>query len=149
MSISNSRLAYADCQEVFDIALEDPKGIRIPFDDFGACHAFRARLHKFRTIDREDNAKTFPREHPLHWRSNYDPVRARIIAYEEMWYLYLEPINDASKLTIERLSEVGPLEPRTVELSHFSLEAIHQRKHEPEPEPEPILPTPTPKLRRI
>lgn len=133
MTASPSRLAYADCQEVFDTALDDPLGIRIPFDSVGAAQNFRMRLHKFRMIDREDNARTYDRHHAMYGRSTYDVIRATIMDENGLWYLYLEPVVDASRLVIERLSEIGP---RTVELR----ELPHQKEsvYEGAPAPPPV-----------
>ena len=106
MSASTSRLSYADAEAVFDAALADDKGIRIQFSDNGQALHFRMRLHRFRQIDREDNARTFERGHPLYGRSNYDVIRVRIRPIDDLWYLYLEPINDAARLKIERLTDI-------------------------------------------
>ena len=106
MSSSTSRLAYADAESVLDAALEDEKGIRIPFQDKSSASQFRVRLHTFRQIDRDDNARTFEKGHPLYGRSTYDVIRVRIVTLDDLWYLYIEPINDAGKLKIERLAEV-------------------------------------------
>ena len=112
MTTSTSRLSYADAEAVFDAAMANEKGIRIPFSDDREAKHFRLRLHTFRQIDREDNARTFERGHPLYGRSNYDVIRARVVAIDKTWYLYLEPINDASRLKIESLTDIEP-EPIT------------------------------------
>jgi hypothetical protein len=111
MSASTSRLSYGDAESVLDSALEDDKGIRIPFQDKGSAMSFRLRLHKFRQIDRDDNARTFEKGHPLYGRSTYDVIRVRVVNLDDVWYLYIEPINDAGKLRIERLSEVHHADP--------------------------------------
>ena len=114
MSASTSRLAYRDAEEVFDAAIADGRGIRIPFSDKGDALHMRLRLHKFRQLDRDDNARTFDRGHPLYGRSNYDVIRVRVVDIDDVWYLYLEPINNAGQLTIERLSEIEEEEPVTI-----------------------------------
>ena len=114
MSASTSRLSYADAEAIFDAAMADDKGIRIPFSDNGQAMHLKMRLHKFRQIDREDNARTFERGHPLYGRSNYDVIRVRVIVLDHIWYVYLEPLNDVGKLKIERLADVYKDEPEPI-----------------------------------
>lgn len=75
MPPSNSRLAMADCFEVFDKALEAPKGIRVRFPDIGAAKNYQMKLMRARAQNREDNLGIYPQGHPLHGRSPYDRLQ--------------------------------------------------------------------------
>jgi hypothetical protein len=79
MSLSNSRLSYTDCFALLDRALDEDRGIRIEVADLPAANYLRMRIHHARTIDRQENKVTYPdKDHPLHGRSPYDILVARI-----------------------------------------------------------------------
>src|ERR1017187_8574274 len=91
MSLSNSRLAYTDCYTLLDRALDEPRGIRIEVNDLAAANYLRMRIHHARTIDRQENKVTYPdKDHPLHGRSPYDILIARIEGDEDSGLLYLD-----------------------------------------------------------
>ncbi len=111
MTTSNSRLAYDDIFELLDRADADGQGVRIKFDkretvieNRGEATQFRVRIHTARQIDRSDNARSYPREHPLHGRSKYDLFRASIRTENGEVYLYLEK-RTLNGLDIEDLSQ--------------------------------------------
>lgn len=98
MPMSESRLAYPDCETFFTSALESNRGIRLPFPTYGAARMFQTRLHNYRKLCRLDNARIYrdPAE-PLHGRSEYDPIRIKIIgpdANGEYW-VYAEKLDSA------------------------------------------------------
>lgn len=117
MTTSTSRLAYDDIFELLDRAVADGVGVRIKFDkrsniyeNFGEAIQFRVRIHTARQIDRKDNAALYPREHPLHGRSQYDIYRASIRTESEEVYIYLEK-RSLDRLKIEDLTQLVPIEP--------------------------------------
>lgn len=107
MVTSSSRLAYNDVFPLLDKALAEPKGIRLRFASQELAWHFRLRLHTARRIDRKDNQMIYPDlEHPMHGRSIYDDIAARIRPDgEEGVWLYLEKIS-AREFEVESLSEV-------------------------------------------
>lgn len=105
MSLPNTRYAFIDCFEVYDRALLDPLGIRIPVRDIDAATTFRMRMHQARKIDREDNKDAYPDGHPMHGRSPFDRLAIRIKNIAGDIYLYIEPYT--TPLGIEPLSEVS------------------------------------------
>lgn len=109
MSLPTALRAYEECRDLFDRALDDPKGARACLETYDACFAFRTRMHYFRRLDGKANAKTYPADHPMHATSIYDTLQVRILRDEDdKFWLYIEP--RAGGITaIEGLSEVGDL----------------------------------------
>lgn len=106
MSISTSRAAYNDVFERFDRALDDPRGIRIPFDSESAAKAYLARMHNGRKIDRSNNARTYEPDHPMHGQSAYDSLCCTIREGDDgTFFIYVEP-RDKYVGEIESLSEI-------------------------------------------
>jgi hypothetical protein len=96
MATSTSRLAFTDCFSVFDRALASAEGIRISFSTEGDAKHFRTRLHSARAIHRNDNAETYPAEHPMHGHSEYDSLVVKLRSNGEGHYLYIEPTTTKS-----------------------------------------------------
>lgn len=103
MTMPTSRLAYYDCYEILDKAIDSPRGIRLRFATEGAARHFRTRLHKARQINRLDNAETYDPSHALHGRSEYDPLTVKLRPNGEGWVLEIEPLN--TSMEIEEIEE--------------------------------------------
>jgi len=126
MPTSSSRLAYEDCFEILDMAIDDDAGARIKVADKRDAISLRVRLHTARRIDREQNMLTYQEDHPLHGKSAYDRLVIRIKELEEAYYLYLEKIT--RNVNVEPLSEVAQLEaPRPMKLINPPREVPVQR----------------------
>jgi hypothetical protein len=103
MTTSTSRLSFTDCQDIFDKAIEDGTGVRVMFNTEGQANHFIGRMHRFRELDRLDNAKEFDQGHPLHGKSVYDQCVVRRPRSETFsdgavgWWVYVE------KMTIENM----------------------------------------------
>lgn len=109
MSMPNSLLAYQDCRQLFEAAAADPKGARACLGQESSCIHMRTRMHYFRAMDRNANAETYPKGHPMHGVSVYDELVVQIFPDEDgQYWLYIQP-RSAHILTIEGLSEVGGL----------------------------------------
>jgi hypothetical protein len=107
MSQINSLRAYTDCQKLFEAALNDPKGARAQIGTQEQCINMRTRMHYFRKLDRDANAKTYPPNDPNHGTSIYDPFVVRLLPDEDgLWWVYVQPRTD-SNMIIEGLSEGG------------------------------------------
>jgi hypothetical protein len=78
MTISESRLAYEDCYDVMQRALEKNSGVRVGFDNFGEATFYRMRMNQARQLDRRFNRERYPIAHPMHGRSEYDALMFRI-----------------------------------------------------------------------
>lgn len=116
MPTSQSRASYPDCEEFLNRALEDAVGARMPFPPgrpplkpAGPARQFFTRLHTFRTICRADNAVIHTdRDHPLHGRSEYDPLQITIQgpdAAGEYW-IYARRYDANVASVIESLSQL-------------------------------------------
>lgn len=90
MTVATSRGSYEDCFDLMDQALDTRQGIRVRFPTNGSAMYFRMRLHKARTLDRDDNLVAYSKGDPLYGRSIYDPVVATIEKAGEHWWLYLK-----------------------------------------------------------
>jgi len=109
MSATNTRFAYTDCFEAWELAREDSKGIRIPFKSFDDASAFRARMHYARTVDRKDNEKLHQPTDLLFGRSSYDSYVVRIRQdTEDGGWVYIEPLS----IDVERIENLSELESK-------------------------------------
>lgn len=81
----NSLSGYAD---VFQRALDSPKGVKITLPSRAEAVNFRAGLNRYRAQDRAANAKIYPADHPMHAISVYDPYK--IVLRETT--LVIEPV---------------------------------------------------------
>lgn len=104
MPTSNSRLAFEDCFEILDIASEDNNGARVQVPAHSDAMQLRTRLHVARRIDRDENAKTYDKDHPLHGKSIYDRLVVRLKTLGDDHFVYVERVQRPTK--IEPLSEV-------------------------------------------
>ena len=109
MSLPLSLGAYRDCQQYFERATTDPKGIRLCGGDYDTCFALRQRMHYYRNLDRRANTSTYPTDHPMYGTSVYDDYVLQIIKDEDAkWWLYITA-RSSQILTVEGLSEVPDL----------------------------------------
>jgi hypothetical protein len=108
MSLSTSLLAYQDIIEAFQKALEDPKGIRLPFDYKSDAERWRTRAHMARKLDRSDNKQLHKPGDPLYAKSAYDILMISIKEGDDgTWFAYLEPYNKFTPLAeAESLSDL-------------------------------------------
>jgi hypothetical protein len=106
MVTSTSRLAYSDCFDLLDKAVADQKGIKIKFASYEDAFHFRLRLHQARKIDRKDNRELYNEGHPMHGRSVYDVLTAKIKKFDNGAWLRIERL-DTREFEIESLTE-GP-----------------------------------------
>ena len=107
MPLPSSPLAYQDCYQLFDAAVNDPQGARVFKGTQEAAAHFRLRCNYARVVNRNENAKTYEKDHPLHGRSEYDTVRLTLREDTEGgWYVYAEKYPDI-EADIEPLSSVG------------------------------------------
>lgn len=141
MSLSTSRFAYADCYDILDTALERTHGARIAQPSESDCIFLRMRIHQARKIERDENAKTYERGHPMHGRSMYDRLVVRVREEDSRWYVYVEH-GGVDTDAIEPLGEPLLGEPRpTPRITPPPPEDDLQAEFteiEPEPEPKQI-----------
>jgi hypothetical protein len=106
MPIPTNRMSYKDIYEVYDRALDDPKGIRLPFDSLADAKNYQMRMHNARAIDRRESRRTYREDDPMHGQSIYDVLQVRVRHGEDgTVFLYVEP-KDKGAPEIELLSEV-------------------------------------------
>lgn len=114
MTLSNSRLAFKDCYELFELAMSDPKGVKVRFDKQNDALHFRHRMHQARKLDREDNKRVHPADSPMHGLSEFDKITVRIERDEHGHWLRLTKI-EAQAFDIVSLSEEEDDEQQTVD----------------------------------
>lgn len=119
MAMSDSRLAFKDCYELYEKALDDPKGIKVKFPTHDDAWHFRHRLHHARILDRRDNKRVFDEDHPMHGLSEYDKITIRVTRTDDGAWLRMTRI-DAKlykivSLTEEEISPTPPIKPRVIE----------------------------------
>lgn len=106
MSISKSRGAYSDCRDLFERAIDDPKGCRIYIGDQGNARHFVMRMHQCRQIDRNDNADMYELGHPMHGASPWDKLKCSMKPDPKGdFWVYIEKI-ELNLGAVENLSEL-------------------------------------------
>lgn len=91
MSLPTSRGTYSDCFDAYDKALEQSRGIRMRYPDYGHAYFMRMRLHMARKIIRKENGLIYEPGHAMHNCSIYDPISVKIRAGDEgSYWVYLE-----------------------------------------------------------
>lgn len=106
MSLPTSLLSYQDCLKVFDEAVENEEGIRVKFPTRDEAIRFRSRLHYCRKLSREENARIYEKDQPMHGKSQYDSIRCTLKSTKTGHYVYLEHQTIAEG-QIESLANVG------------------------------------------
>lgn len=77
MAYNTSITSYVDIRSALDRALESEKGVRLRFADDKAAMTFAGRVHSLRFLDRKENKKIYPEDHPMWGRSVYDPLMVK------------------------------------------------------------------------
>lgn len=101
MTASTSSLSFTDCYDVLDQAMISAKGIRVKFDSRETAWHFRTRLYYARARNRIDNAESYPSDHPLFGRSEYDSLQVRVRENGKGWEVLVEKLN--SEMQIEEI----------------------------------------------
>lgn len=110
MSLSNSRLSYLDCFDLLERATEAPRGIRVEVPSHARGTHLRMRIHQARQIDRFENSRTYPSDHPLHGRSPYDIFTCRVASSDGRHWVYIDRVK-AEIGAIESIPEDHQIEP--------------------------------------
>lgn len=100
MAYATSISSYPDIRQLLDRALESPKGVRLTFESKKEALTFKGRVHSFRFMDRKENAKIYPEDHPMHQRSVYDPLTCKSVSETVVDVLKLEAV----EFNVEELS---------------------------------------------
>lgn len=110
MPLSQSILAYIDCTDVLDRALESKYGIRVTLPNMTAAMHFRDRVHQARVLHRRENAKIYEPGHMMHGRSEYDVLRVRLRTggHNGTVYMNLEKIEQFAPTEITDLPPPTP-----------------------------------------
>jgi len=93
MSLSSSIHAYPAEVEAFERAMGAQLGIMIKFATITKARAFLARLHNVRRLQRQQNAKILPVDHPLHGQSDWDALTCCLRQYNEHVVVQITRIN--------------------------------------------------------
>lgn len=118
MTISDAKFAYNDCYAILDRAVEAKGGARVHVVDENAAIHLRMRLHQARKIDRRENRKVYPEDHPMHGSSAYDGLVVRIKLIDGSAWVYVEK-HSAAILRIESIDEVPEVKQLTQEPQHL------------------------------
>ena len=92
MSGSSSILAYIDCFDVMDRALDEPIGVRLRCDSESSAIYQRMRFNNARSIDRKANLEIYEKGHKLHGRSVYDQLKITYSFSSGYWWVALTRI---------------------------------------------------------
>lgn len=139
MSNSNARMAYLDCYDILDKAVEDNHGCRVRVPNIEAAFHLRMRLHQARKIDRKENNLKYEPGEKMYGQSIYDLVVIRIRSIDGFVFLYLEKPT-AKPLHVETLSDLP--EDQQKALPAPSLQKLLDAAREPEHEVVKLIPAP-------
>lgn len=143
MTLSESELAYRDCFEVLDNAMEHKLGIRKEFPSTESAKYFQMRCNQARKLNRRKTSRIYsdPND-PRHGTSIYDELRITVEWDEDKVYLYLRKlIEPAGKVeSLDDLEEPMAALPSPRPQLQLPAPTI-SRDHDLDPEPrsEPII----------
>jgi hypothetical protein len=109
MPLNESRLAYEDCYEVMDKALEAEDGVRVGFPNEEEAKYYQMRMNQARQLDRRFNGKRYATTHPMHQHSEYDALSFRIRSDGKRYWIYAE--RKPARGAIEKITEDKKIEP--------------------------------------
>ena len=105
MSLTDQPAAYHDCYDLFARAVATRHGVRTVFGLRKDALYFQLRMNKARTIQRAQNSRIYPKDHPLYSTSEFDGLK--VVVRESLdgeWWVYVEP-------TGAKLTYIEELEP--------------------------------------
>ena len=112
MSITEAKLAFLDCAEVFDKANGTNQGCRVHVSDYNAAVNLRMRLHQCRHLDRREVRRIYQPEDPMYGSSGWDGLVVRIKEIDDAWWVYVEK-RGAGILKIESIDDLPKQEHQT------------------------------------
>lgn len=77
MAYNASINGYIDIRAALDKTLATEKGMLFRFPDEKAALTFKGRVNSCRYLDRKENKKIYPADHPMWGKSIYDPLMVR------------------------------------------------------------------------
>lgn len=106
MSLPKSIIAYKDCQEIYEKAMDSVnaggQGIRVRQESYGAAVYLRMRMNQARAINRRDNAEIYAPGDPLYMASEWDALIVTIKTADDVHYLYVE----SNLLDVSNIEEI-------------------------------------------
>jgi hypothetical protein len=110
MSLSESVLAYSDCKEFFERAMDTERGARIPFRTSKEAEYWRMRCNQFRKLDRRENMVIHEVGTKMYGRSEYDMLTMVIKeSPEPLFWVYAEKRTLADGLVEDIPEDEGAL----------------------------------------
>src|SRR6266436_8871372 len=106
MALSNSIMAYQDCKEFLERAVDDEKGARIPFRTEKEAEYWRMRCNQFRSLDRQQNRMIFELGHKMHGHSEYDGLTMIIKHSQDNYFWVYAEKRMLEPGLVENLSEI-------------------------------------------
>jgi hypothetical protein len=132
---STSRWAYLDCYDIYDRALDTPRGVRVGFDTEGHAKHFRVRLHTARKLEREQNMRIHPADHPEYGVSEYDKLSTQLVQASGKWWIYIQLNKPGLVEDIPEEEEGRTIQDLVNEALSETLEPVHDEEPEPVPKP--------------
>ena len=102
MSLPDRIAAYEDCLRVYE-----GSPCRVAFATFGEAKYFCMRMHKARSLEREDAQRLYPKDDPRWGRSQYDKFVVNHPVEDESgeWWVYIRE-HGANIIAIEPIPEI-------------------------------------------
>jgi hypothetical protein len=89
MGTSSSIVAYEDCYDFLDRALEAEHGVGTRMANDGDANQFRVRLHNARTLARSQSKEIYQPDHPQYGTSVYDKLVVSLRKVNGEWWVYV------------------------------------------------------------
>ena len=91
MALSNSTLAYQDCKEFLERAIDAARGARMLFKTEADAEYWRMRCNQFRKLDRVDNMQVHEIGSKMYGKSEYDSLVMTVKwSPDSLWWVYAE-----------------------------------------------------------
>jgi len=102
---NKSTFAFDDLREVFNKAIDAPKGIRVVCKSRSEAMVTRSRMNYLRKMDRKENGITYQPDHTMHLRSAWDRLVLRVPAkgHPDEAVIFVEK-RSVENLTIEEIT---------------------------------------------
>src|SRR5215831_18408451 len=91
MGTSSSAVAYEDCYDFLDRALEAEYGVGTKMANDGDANQFRVRLHNARSLTRSQSKEQYQPDHPQYGTSVYDKLVVSLRRINGEWWVFAAP----------------------------------------------------------
>jgi len=127
MALSTSILAYNDCKDFLEKAVDDSKGARLPFRNETDANYYRMRCNQFRKLDRIQNAMIYDIGAKMHGHSEYDQLTLTIKQSSDGYFwVYAQKL----LLNIEEVEALSEVEDTSYQLDASEMQFLEDHSND-------------------